>query len=101
MRILFDYFSAWAEEKNVRLELEGEPVWMTGDRLMKRGGLSNLLSNAIRYTPVGSRVIATISIDRKSACINVFDAVEPITKEQLHKINDRFDRPDATEQPSS
>lgn len=101
MRILFDYFSAWAEEKNVRLELEGEPVWMTGDRLMMRRGLSNLLSNAIRYTPVGSRVIATLSIDGTSACINIFNAGEPIPAEHLPHIFDRFYRPDASRQRSS
>src|SRR5690625_3874171 len=101
MRILFDYFSAWAEEKNVRLELEGEPVWMTGDRLMMRRGLSNLLSNAIRYTPVGSRVIATLSIDGTSACINSLNASEPIPAEHLPHIFDRFYRPDASRQRSS
>src|SRR5699024_6933336 len=47
MRILFDYFSAWAEEKNVLLVLKGEQVWMVGDRLMMRRALSNLVSNAI------------------------------------------------------
>src|SRR5690625_7043530 len=74
---------------------------MTGDRLMMRRGLSNLLSNAIRYTPEGSRVIATLSIDGTSACINIFNAGEPIPAEHLPHIFDRFYRPDASRQRSS
>ncbi|HLR30469.1 MAG TPA: Cu(+)/Ag(+) sensor histidine kinase [Paenalcaligenes sp.] len=101
MRILFDYFSAWAEEKNVLLELKGEQLWMVGDRLMMRRALSNLLSNAIRYTPVGSRVIATLSINGTSASIGILNAGEPIPAEHLPHIFDRFYRPDASRQRSS
>src|SRR5690625_7332635 len=63
MRILFDYFSAWAEEKNVFLEHKGEQVWMVGDRLMMRRALSKRVSNAIRYTAAGSNVTETLRGD--------------------------------------
>src|SRR5690625_6801413 len=101
MPILFDYCITYAEEKYGRSAREGEPVWMTGDRLMMRRGLTNLLSNAIRYPPVGSRVIAPLSIDGTSACINIFNAGEPIPAEHLPHIFDRFYRPDASRQRSS
>lgn len=51
---LFDFYEALAEEKRVRLQLIGTAE-ITGDRLMLRRALSNLLSNAVRYTPLGNR----------------------------------------------
>ena len=101
MRILFDYFSAWAEEKEVLLELKGEQVCMVGDRLMIRRALSNLVSNAIRYTPAGSSVTATLSVDLENAKICIWNAGEPIPSEHLAHIFDRFYRPDASRQRSS
>src|SRR3546814_10382015 len=60
IRNLFDYFGAWAEERAVGLELVGEQVCVQGDRLMIRRALSNVLSNAIRYTPAGHTVNVTL-----------------------------------------
>jgi two-component system heavy metal sensor histidine kinase CusS len=47
---LFEYYEVWADERRVTLVLEGAAT-VSGDRLMLRRALSNLLSNAIRYTP--------------------------------------------------
>ena len=101
MRILFDYFSAWAEEKEVLLELKGEQVCMVGDRLMIRRALSNLVSNAIRYTPAGNSVTATLGVDLENATICIWNAGQPIPSEHLAHIFDRFYRPDASRQRSS
>lgn len=60
---LFDFYEALAEEKQVRLQLIGTAE-ITGDRLMLRRALSNLLSNAIRYTPPGELVV----VDIQGAC---------------------------------
>src|SRR3546814_20894273 len=67
MRNLFDYFGAWAEERDVELELVGPQACIPGDRLMIRRALSNLLSNAIRYTPPGGVVIAIFGVESTNA----------------------------------
>ena len=74
---------------------------MVGDRLMMRRALSNLVSNAIRYTPAGSNVSATLSVDGERAKICIWNAGEPIPSEHLTHIFDRFYRPDASRQRSS
>jgi len=56
VRELFDFFDALAEEKALRLALSGDGT-VTGDRLMLRRALANLLSNAIRQYPVGAASI--------------------------------------------
>jgi two-component system heavy metal sensor histidine kinase CusS len=48
---LFDFYGALAEENGVTLRLEGSGL-VTGDRLMLRRAIGNLLSNALRYTPL-------------------------------------------------
>ena len=56
VRDLFEFFEAWAEERGVRLRLQGEELRVPGDRAMLRRALSNLLSNAVRHTAAGGTV---------------------------------------------
>lgn len=98
---LFDYFSAWAEEREVLLENTGEPVHVLGDRLMIRRALSNLLSNAIRHTPERQSVTATLQVNSNNVIIRIQNPGEPIPEEHLNRIFERFYRPDASRQRSS
>ena len=63
---LFDFFGALAEERGAALELLGQGS-VRGDRLMIRRAISNLLSNAIRYTPRGGAVQVRISTQETGA----------------------------------
>ncbi len=51
-------FHIWAEERNLRLRVRPCPHWITTDPLLFERILSNLVSNAIRYTDQGSILIA-------------------------------------------
>lgn len=98
---LFAFYEALAEEKNIVLSSSGEGV-AQGDRLMLQRALSNLLSNAIRHTPVGG----TIRIDMESAgsnkiAVTVQNSGAPIPGEHLSRIFDRFYRVDPSRQRSS
>lgn len=99
-RALFDYFGAWAEERGVGLAVVGEPVCILGDRLMMRRALSNLLSNAIRYTPARRSVTVSFSAIAGNACVRIQNPGPVIPAEHLSRIFDRFYRPDASRQRS-
>ncbi|RYF31364.1 MAG: heavy metal sensor histidine kinase [Comamonadaceae bacterium] len=92
-RALYDFYEALAEEKQVRLELLGQAeVW--GDRLMLRRALSNLLSNAIRYTPAGERVVIDVMGNANRTTVNVLNAGPPIDEQMIPRLFDRFFRAD-------
>ncbi|CAN7659223.1 heavy metal sensor histidine kinase [Acidovorax sp. LjRoot129] len=92
-RALYDFYEALAEEKQVRLELLGQAeVW--GDRLMLRRALSNLLSNAIRYTPAGERVVIDVMGNANGTTVNVLNAGPPIDEQMIPRLFDRFFRAD-------
>lgn len=99
VQMLFDYFEAWAEERSVSLECKGSAVYVQGDRLMIRRALSNLLSNAIRYTPAEQAVTVTLaaySDDR--VMVRVENPSLTISPEHLPKLFDRFYRADPSRQ---
>ncbi|NYT85275.1 Cu(+)/Ag(+) sensor histidine kinase [Pollutimonas harenae] len=98
IRVLFDYFGAWAEERGVALELAGERVCMSGDRLMIRRALSNLLSNAIRYTPTGETVDVSLQATGDVVKVRIQNPGPVIPAEHLPHIFERFYRPDASRQ---
>ena len=98
---LFDYYEAWAEEKQIALMSTGE-AHLQGDRLMLRRALSNLLSNAVRHTPAGRSV--TVQIDhRKDGIVSIVvsNPGTPIPTQHLDKLFDRFYRTDPSRQRSS
>jgi two-component system heavy metal sensor histidine kinase CusS len=92
---LFDFFEALAEEKLVRLELEGKAPRVEGDRSMLRRAISNLLSNAIRYTTAGDRVLVRLeeSGDGRTL-LSVQNSGPDIPDEHLASIFERFYRID-------
>lgn len=97
-RGLFEYFEAWVEERGVSLELLGRVAPIRADREMLRRALSNLLSNAIRYTPSGETVTVKLSQDGKSTVISVENPGKKIPTEDLPRIFNRFYRADPSRQ---
>ena len=99
VRALFDFFDALAEEKALHLSLSGS-AQVSGDRLMLRRALANLLANAIRHTPPDGRIHVRIAAGSDGTTLAVENSGESIPPEHLSRIFDRFYRADPSRQHS-
>lgn len=100
VRELFDFFDALAEEKTLRLSLTGDGQ-ISGDKLMLRRALANLLSNAIRHTPAGGSIRVGIAATDSATTLDIENTGEPIPPEHLSRIFDRFYRADPSRHRSN
>lgn len=90
---LMDFYDALAEEKSVILSCSGEGT-VLGDRLMLRRAISNLLSNALKYTAAKGTVAITIESTATRVCLKVSNTGATIAAEHLPRLFDRFYRAD-------
>lgn len=82
-----------AEAKSIDLGLaRAEPVKVSGDRESLRVLLSNLVDNAIRYTPAGGRVDVAVAIEDGQPVLIVEDNGPGIPTEERARVFDRFYR---------
>ncbi len=95
---VFDFFEAWAEERNVTLKFSGMPCLIEGDPQMFRRAVNNLLSNALRYTPAGKAVTVSIREQDDDVELMIENPGKPIPQEHLAKLFDRFYRVDPSRQ---
>ncbi len=80
---------------------EGAPVGMKGDRQGLRQLVSNLLSNAIRYTPTGGHIVVRLLGEGEKVTITVEDTGIGIAAADLPHIFDEFFRSSAARQHAS
>ena len=91
---LASFYEAVAEENSVALTVDGSAT-VTGDRLMLRRAIGNLLSNAFGHTPRGGYVRIQIGKNEdRMATIQVENSGETISPEHLPRLFDRFYRAD-------
>lgn len=72
---------------------------VSGDRLMLRRAISNLLSNALRHTPAGGRI--AVHVDNTSDSfvkLSVVNTGAAIPAEHVPRLFDRFYRVDCSRQ---
>lgn len=95
---LLEFYGVLAEEKEIHLSVIGHGT-VSGDRLMLRRAISNLLSNALRYTPVGGTVTVRIETQGDEAVKLTVENTGPcIAAEHLPRLFDRFYRTDSARQ---
>ncbi|MCF0016407.1 heavy metal sensor histidine kinase [Pseudomonas stutzeri] len=97
---LLDYYQLPADERGVRFELSGAGT-IQGDLLMLRRALSNLLSNALRYTPDGERIRVAIERGAGQVTLEVSNPGATIATEHLERLFDRFYRVDPARREGS
>ncbi|GAC16816.1 heavy metal sensor histidine kinase [Aliiglaciecola lipolytica] len=91
---LVEYFELLAHEKHIRIERTGQSMELMCDKSMFRQAFSNLLSNAIRYTPENAIVtVSTQSLDGE-AHISISNPGSRIPEAKLLRLFDRFYRAD-------
>ena len=91
--VLLEFFAPLAEDVRVTLNREGHGHMM-GDRNMLRRALSNLLDNALRFTPADGEVRVKIIDQPKGLSLTVENSGDGISKDLLPRLFDRFYRVD-------
>ncbi|MGF6903454.1 heavy metal sensor histidine kinase [Paraburkholderia sp. GAS348] len=88
-----EYFEGIADDANVRVQVTGAAM-LTADLELFRRAVSNLLANAIRYTPQGGEIALDVRASADAVCVTVSNEGQPIAAEHLERIFDRFYRVD-------
>jgi two-component system heavy metal sensor histidine kinase CusS len=94
IRAVLDFYEALSSEEGIELQAQGKSA-LYGDVILFRRALSNLLANALRYTPRGGRICVTIQNESEQTVeVRIADTGSGIPPEHLPKIFDRFYRVD-------
>ncbi|WLH71009.1 heavy metal sensor histidine kinase [Pseudomonas sp. FP2309] len=90
---LLEFFALVAEDAQVTLVRKGI-AHTAGDRGMLRRALSNLLDNALRFTPPGGEVRVRMTQSAEGVTLTVENSGEGIPARLLPRLFDRFYRAD-------
>jgi two-component system, OmpR family, sensor histidine kinase BaeS len=85
-----DAFAPAAEAAGVALVVSAAPGTLTADPVRLRQAIGNLVTNAIRHTPVGGRVTLSSRPGEAHAAIVVADTGPGIPEEQRDLVFERF-----------
>jgi two-component system phosphate regulon sensor histidine kinase PhoR len=93
---VIDQFEEKAVKKNIRLKLEGgnHKIAVYADWQRINQVLTNLVSNAINYTPEGGEVVVSFDVGKKNVTTFITDTGEGIPPQHLSRIFERFYRVD-------
>jgi signal transduction histidine kinase len=89
-----------AIRKQIQVELEVTPddiPLIDGDAVMLQQSMENFLSNAIKYTPSGGRIITRVSHDKTAFHFEIEDNGIGITPDDLPRLFEEYYRGDKTE----
>ncbi|HLG71699.1 MAG TPA: ATP-binding protein [Chloroflexota bacterium] len=80
-----------AEDAGVSLQLEpGEAPWVLGDEQRCEQILTNLLQNALKFTPAGGNVTVSWTAEQGEAVVHVRDTGIGIPPEEQPRVFERF-----------
>lgn len=88
-----EYLDALAAEAGIAIESDAPAdLWVLADRMLLRRALVNVLTNAIRHAPPGSRVRLGAHEDGPRVLVTVEDTGEGIAPDALSRVFDRYFR---------
>jgi two-component system phosphate regulon sensor histidine kinase PhoR len=86
---------ALSGEKNHQIKMEADPnLWMQGFPQELRSAFSNLVFNAVRYTPDRGHIWVRWFADDHGVHLEVEDNGEGIAPHHIHRLTERFYRVD-------
>ena len=84
-----------AEERRQRISIEAaERITVVADGLVLREAMTNVIDNAIKYSPMGATIAVAVCADGERAVVEVADQGPGIAAEHRERIFDRFFRVD-------
>ncbi len=92
---LAEYYKTLAEERHVKIHCEGAGQVHADEMLFGRA-LSNLLDNALRFTPDGGTISVAVSATDRGTRVTVRDNGPGIPADHLPRVFDRFYRGDSS-----
>jgi signal transduction histidine kinase len=97
VREVCELYEPLAESRSIALTVEATPVQVVhGDRALLFEALSNLLDNALKFTPAGGAVCVSLAQTRDGPQIDVVDNGPGIPVEERHAVMQRFYRGEHT-----
>ncbi|HJV03351.1 MAG TPA: sensor histidine kinase N-terminal domain-containing protein [Burkholderiaceae bacterium] len=84
--------ASFTHQIDLGLEPPPEPVLIAGDATMLREMLSNLIDNALRYTPAGGSVTVRVHATAEHAFLEVEDTGPGIAPAERERVFERFYR---------
>lgn len=88
-------------DANISLRLDQQPAWINGNADRLEQVVSNLLSNALRYTGEGGVVTVRVRCAARQAILEVTDTGPGIAPDDLQHIFTRFWRGDRSRSPAT
>ena len=93
-----DLFAPLAEDKNIVFcqKIIKEPIYVLADIKMLQRAVSNLLDNAIKYTPENGKITVCVFLKNQEVRIKIEDTGIGIEPECFEKIFERFYRAESS-----
>ncbi len=91
---LHNDFRAQAQDREIALQFELPPKFpvVVGDRDKIMLALHNIIGNALKYTPVGGKVVVHVETDASGVSVSVIDNGIGIKPEECELVFDKFYR---------
>jgi PAS domain S-box-containing protein len=91
-----DALQASAQRHAMRVELPADPLWVDADPTRLRQIVTNLLDNAIKYTPSDGEIVVAARMEADRAIITVRDSGVGLPAEMLESVFELFTQGERT-----
>ncbi|MGX9355048.1 sensor histidine kinase [Roseobacteraceae bacterium S113] len=85
-------FEPVAQLKDITLIVSGAPCPVTGDPILVQNALTNLMDNAIKYSPRDTQVHVEVLCDERTGAVQVCDQGPGFPEDDVEHLTERFAR---------